>query len=195
MHPHLLGNVLHGHPRELSLHPSPHVNSCPSSFHWYVLCLLGVWILKRDHINILLQPAACQSQRRCRRRASSGGSVLGCVFASTRQKIHVITSEAQEAVPPDRTACVGSTLSGLHWLIPHSTRGCVCECVCRRECVWACLSLGPSADLPTFGSKTLAPPRFMGKCSSASPQFGGNLGCGGPTRSPYNVAGHSFPFP
>lgn len=115
----------------------PQVNSPPSSFHWYLLCLLGVWILKTEHVNILLQPAACQSQRRCQLRASSGSAVLGCVFASTRQKIHVITSEAREAVPPDRTACVGSTLSGLRWLIPHSTRGCVCECVCRCESVRA----------------------------------------------------------
>lgn len=108
----------------------------------FLLRLLGVWILKGEHVNIPLQPAACQSQRRCQRRASSGSAELGCVFASTRQKIHVITSEAQEAVPPDRTACVGSTLSGLRWLIPHSTRGCVCECVCRcervRTRVYAC---------------------------------------------------------
>ena len=103
----------------------------PSSFHWYLLCFLRVSILKRDHVNILLQPAACQRLRRPRQwRASSGSAVLGCVFPSTRQKIHVITSEAQEAVPPDRTACVGSTLSGLHWLIPHSTQGCVCVCMC-----------------------------------------------------------------
>lgn len=142
VHPHLLWNGLLGYPRETSLRPShPYVNSRPSSFYWCLLYLLGVWILKREHVNILLQPAACQSQRRCQRWASSGSAVLGCVFASTRQKIHVITSEAREAVPPDRTACVGSTLSGLRWLIPHSTWGCVWKCVCRRECVCALLRL------------------------------------------------------
>ena len=117
----------------------------PSSFHWYLLCFLRVSILKREHVNILLQPAACQRRRPRQWRAGSSSTVLGCVFASTRQKIHVITSEAQEAVPPDRTACVGSTLSGLRWLIPHSTQGCVCDsvcvCVCRCEWVWAHLSL------------------------------------------------------
>ena len=119
---------------------SPYVDSHPSSFHWHLLCFLRVW---REHVNILLQPAACQRRRPRQRRASSSRAVLGCVFASTRQKIHVITSEAQEAVPPDRTACVGSTLSGLRWLIPLSTRGCVCKyvcvCVCVCVCVYVCI--------------------------------------------------------
>lgn len=137
-----LYNILLDYPVvPLLRYSSPHVNSWLTSFHWYLLCLPGVWILKGEHVNILLQPAACESQRRCQRRASSSSAVLGCVFASTRQKIHVITSEAREAVLPDRTACVGSTLSGLRWLIPHSTWGCVCECVCSMGgCEPACVS-------------------------------------------------------